>query len=210
MKGTTIRLGVSKRTAVFFKNNIAVLIFTLLCLCGYVFGIFTVKNFGQDTGRFFHLFFESFINIRLDGGYFSIFSSSFLTALLYVIIAFISGISLAGIPFLPVLVIVKGFLYGIISGSAVSQYSFKGMAFTAAVIAVPAIISGCGTVLACREAFGFSTYMLKTFSKGSNGGFAVDFKVYCVRYLVILCLTALAAVADTLLSVFFAGLFGIT
>lgn len=208
MKGTTIKLGISKHTSAFFRNNAVTLIFTMICVGGYAAGVLAASR-GSDNVTLYSILTDYFVNIRVNGGYYTVFLNSLLSVLLFVIMAFVSGLSLAGIPFLPVISFLKGFFCGVISGSVVSGNSFKGIAFIAAVMAVPTLISCSATVLSCKEACGFSSYMLKSFSNGTGTGFAYDFKVYGLRYLVFLGICVVSSVADMLLSVFFAGLFGI-
>ncbi len=208
MKGTTIRLGFSGRFLQFFKKNGVTLAFASVLTAGFICGVISSANENEPFYSIYNMLFNAFINSRIGNSFARIFLISSAVSVLFVLVSFLSGLSLGGIPLLAVVSFIKGFVLGIPGGLAVARYSFKGFVFYLVIVLLPGLISSLAVVLSCREASNFSAYLLKSFTAGSKGGLMADFRIYCLRYLVILAVVILSAVADMLLSSFFAVSFG--
>lgn len=209
MKGTTIRLGFSGNTVYFFKKNGVAIIFSLILLSGFVCGVILSSAVNNPFYSLFQAVYRIFVDIRVSGGFLKVLLTSVLSSLSFVLIAFISGLSLSGIPIIAITAFLRGLLFGLTGGSLIASNSFKGFVFYISIVLVPAFLSSLALVLSCREACSFSAYLVKALSVGSKGGLLGDFRIYCFRFIVILAIVFAAAVADMLLSCFFAGMFGI-
>ena len=70
------------------------------------------------------------------------------------------------------------------------------------------MISLIAVVLAAREAFVFSNMLVRAFKATSQPmNFSADFKVYCLRFVFIICIIAVASVFSAILSFAFFDMF---
>ncbi len=200
MKRTTIQRADEKRLVGFLKENHCILLLTVACIAGYILGLFALK--ADSGGRLPELCFDFFCSARGSGEWGRVFLSSLLFLLIFVLLSFISGLSLAGVPFIYILLVTRGFVTGALTASAVAESFFGGLLFSAVLIIIPAFLNVTVLILACRESLSFSSYLVRSLSFGA-GGLMNDFRVYCTRYLVIVVFAVVSAGADSLLSLVF-------
>ena len=208
MKGKTIKLGFSGEHIKFLKQNGVVFFFVALLMAGYFGGIIFSSNEGGITHRISEIFFENFIEIRLNGNFINVLMSSFVVSFAFLFVNFISGLSLVGVFFVSFTLYIKGMLFGMIAGFSVASYSFKGLLFYICIIVPSALISSVSLIFSSRRSTEFSRKLLIGLSSAKSVSVS-DLKFYCLRNLIFLGFTFLSAVADSLLSKFFGRLFGL-
>ena len=209
MKGTTIKLGFPKKVTSFIKSEGAILFFGAILLFGFILG--TVSSVSDDLpqAEIYRSLFNMYASSRTSGGFLKIFAAAAVPAVFYLSICFISGLGLAGIPALALIDLAKGFVLGSIAGYCIHSFALKGFLFYIVASVIPGFISSLVVIFACRESFNFSSFLIRSFSSGSKGGLLTDFKIYSVRYIILLGVSLLGVVADMLLSGFFAKSIGI-
>lgn len=183
----------------FIKNNKITLLLSLLFLIGIIVSVVLYK---KD-------FLSNKIPIWLNDYYFSIkettlllsFFKAFLSLLLIVALFFISGTSMMGIITVPLSISGLGFVIGSFVAEIYSQYSIKGVAYTAVILVPSALIFLLSLLTTCKYTMNFSFSLAKlTFLSSSTKNVSEEFKSYCFKYLSLLIFTLLSAILDVILN----------
>lgn len=117
---------------------------------------------------------------------------------------FLSGTSMLGIVTVPFLMLWQGILGGNLSAYLYSAYELKGIAFNAIIMLPPSIIFSFCTFSAAREAINFSFVLARlTMPKSKPANIYTDFRKYCGKYIIVLCVTLLSVILDLLLNLLF-------
>ena len=113
-------------------------------------------------------------------------------------VAYVSGISAAGFVIAPAALSAFGLGLGAVAAHFYSGYGLKGLLFCLAVIFPTALAESVGLILSVRESVVFSLMIRKAFSsKHEPMNFAADYKVYCLRYVFISCISVAASLVGT-------------
>lgn len=209
MKGKTIKLRFSRNLIFFLRKNGTTIAFAFILILGVFAG---VACYSSKVNGFFELadmISSLFLKARYNSNFISIFISSVSFSFIFILFAFLSGLSLAGIPFLVIISFIRGFFLGALSGYLLSLGSFSGFLFYLSIVFLPSVIAIFALALGCRESCNFSSYLIHALSVSGKGRLLQDFKIYCVRYIFLLGITLFSAVADMLLSGFFAKYFSL-
>lgn len=189
-------------------QNYRLLIFCFTFILGLLIGSLVVKNSDSTVNNLISETFNTYISNRTGQTFFKTFFYSFTSLLPYLIAAYFLGLSIVGVFFVPFVVLIRGLGIGLISGFLYSVHSLKGIAFTVLLIAPYCLVSTFGLILACRESFGFSLMLLKAASsKSSSVNLHDDYKLYCIRYLVIVVIFIFSAFLDSVMSLAFMRFF---
>lgn len=135
-----------------------------------------------------------------------IFRSTLVSSLIFIVVAFFSGLFAFGQPLGIALIITKGAEIGM---STAFVYAEKGLsAFPAVmVLNVPkAIAVSAVAVLAVREVWRSSSDIFHFMVSGEHGSEQVNLKLYCVKYIVLIVIIFIISMADSLMNYIFAGL----
>lgn len=135
-----------------------------------------------------------------------IFRSTLVSSLIFIVVAFFSGLFAFGQPVGIALIIAKGAEIGI---SATLVYAEKGLsAFPAVmVLNVPkAVAISAVAVLAVREVWRSSSDILHFMVSGEHVSEQVNLKLYCLKYIVLIVIIFIISMADSLMNYIFAGL----
>ncbi len=135
-----------------------------------------------------------------------IFRSTLVSSLIFIIIAFFSGLSAFGQIFGIALIIAKGAEIGI---SVYFFYAEKGLSAIPAVMVlnVPKIIAvSVVAVLAVREVWRSSSEILHFLVSGERNSEHANLKLYCLKYIVLIVIIFIISIADSLMNYIFAGL----
>lgn len=161
-KGTVVNLSHLKKAVNYFKNNWCLLLLTSLFLLGITLGVFggDRENF---TTRILNSFSDSFISVRLSGGFKEIFLNSFLLNSAFYLLCFIFGTSVTGVTVVPLCVCVRGLLIGRLVSDLYGMYLLKGIVFNALVIIPSALISVVFLILSARYSLLFSLRVIGAF-----------------------------------------------
>lgn len=135
-----------------------------------------------------------------------IFRSTLVSSLIFIIVAFFSGLFAFGQVMGIVLIVIKGMEIGL---SSAFVYAEKGLyAFPAVmVLNVPkAVALSAIAVLAVREVWRSSSAVLHFLVSGEHSSEQVSLKLYCVKYIVLIVIIFIISMADSLMNYIFAGL----
>ena len=191
------------------NQNNTLLLMLLVSLLGILVGALKVKNGGSDYFSALSERLISYISARDGTGFISMFFSAAGIWFPFVIAAFLSGTSLAGMAIVPIIVAYYGYTYGIFAGYLYAAHSITGIGFCLLIILPARAISIFALMLAGRESFGFSIMMAKlTLPSYQSSRAYSDFRNYCLRYLFILIILTVSTLVDCLFSASFIRFFG--
>lgn len=217
MKGITLALNKRPRKARKARKTVdvkyiarrygAVIFFSLMLLCGLVFGCVLSGKMSDTTLKRLDILFTTNLPQRLSDGALGAFCASFGSDFLFLFAAFLLGLSLWGAAVIPLVAVFKGFGVGISAGYLISSYGLKGAVFYFTLL-LPGIILFC-VALVNQLASSYNIYvkMLTVLLKRNRYGFRDAFRLYLAQSLYCLLLAFGAAVIDVLLWCVFAGLF---
>ncbi len=199
-----------KRTnsiAIFLKQNRRLLLLLLLPLIGCISGMVLYSPLSTSLpAEWWSLL--PLTPVRADAA--SVFSqwlSSCFQPLCLLALLFFSGVSACGAP----LVVLVPVFWGIGLGLSETYYAQSGMSgwlVLAVVLLPPAIMELVALLMACSEALRLTLLMAVQFLPRSArcGGLWQDFRLYCVRFLVLLAFVLGAGALDVILRLLLGGL----
>lgn len=194
MKRTrTIKLNVNLKVLLDNSGFIALVVsFIIAFLIGCIFA-FKYNNLSNYIATEF----ETFYNIRKAGD----FTTKLINSVLYVLpcslLSFVCGTSVVGCGLSPLFLVYKAFIFGSYTGYIYEIYQLEGIIFNALIFIPSALVATFALLLSVRESIGFSVSLAQVCIKGKKStNIYFDFKSYCYRHLVILCLLLLAVILD--------------
>lgn len=207
MKGTNVfqlsrwkgRLVDRASLAAAVRSNLAAILLALCFLVGMALGAVFARNVDSSVlDKMDFLFYSNFTE-RASQPALSVFSASFASSFLFVLVCFFCGLSLWGVFAVPAILLFRGLGLGLTSGYLYAVHGFHGVIFHFLVILPGAYVCCLALLLAGRESIRFSRRITGTAGSGM--------KLYCIRYGAVLAMCFLAALLDVLTTVCFAGLF---
>lgn len=183
------------------KNKLIIIPFLVFVL-GIVLGC--VCYFKSDVlSAVSYEYIDSFISARENIVFLKVFFSAVLFSLLFLILIFIFGTSLIGTVMSPLVLFIRGMLFGSVASLLYSQYGIKGIAFYALLIVPPAIIMAPALMWAVARSIGFSLKLVTAVISGSSvGSLNFEFKKYCIYFIWLIAAISFAALCDSVLSSF--------
>lgn len=190
----------------FIAANRLLLLFTLLFLGGVLLGvlIFALSEslLAGDLGMMLAV---GTIEGGFGGCVTALFSSCF-SILMLLALMFLFGLSACGAPFAVLVPLFFGMGLGLTEAYYFSM-GLRGLAISALLIVPHYLIAAVALLLGSMESIRMSLLFSRQLLPGGGmGGLWADFKMYCVRYLVFLCLALASGVADVCLRLLFGPL----
>lgn len=192
-----------------FWTYYSVQVFFALCFfVGIVFGSRFVSTASADFLKKIDFLFLTNLQSRLELSAFEIFSASFASDFIFILLAFLSGLSAWGIFSLSFLCAFKGIGVGISSMYLYSQYSITGIGFYILVVLPGTVLFFFAFICALREAFTQSLALFRIlFSSETNLSMSRYTKTYLFRNGVVVVFTMFSSVINMILWVLFANMF---
>lgn len=176
---------------------------SVLFLMGVIFGALLVNAMSldqkQDLARYLGSFFNSVIQGN-EHSYFSTFLDAFFSHLKWVLIIWLLGLSVVGLPGVFILDFLKGVLLGFTIGYLVGQLSWKGMVFALASLAPQNLIIIPVIMMMSVFAITFSLAMVRTRFMNQQGNMQQALIQYCVQSLVMVGLILAVALFETFIT----------
>lgn len=188
-----------------FNEHANVYLFlTMLFLIGVIFGAIIVNsmNFTQKQDLYFYLhqFFGQVIKGPV-GSKQMLFQSSLFYHLKYLLVIFILGLSIIGMPIIWVLLFMKGIVVGFSVGFLVNQMGWHGLLLAAASIAPQNLLIIPAYLIAGSLAMIFSlTLIQKLTAKKNNHPLLQPFFRYSIIFLGLFGIVVVAALVESYLS----------
>ena len=175
--------GAASSLRLYSKENMHLYMFvSILFMMGVVFGALMVNALTleqkQDLSRFLGSFFQT---VSLDSE-----ETSKLTLMdvfglhfKWIMLIWLLGVSVVGLPLVLVLDFLKGMLVGFTVGILISQYAWKGMLFAIVSVVPQNVVIVPVIIISSVAAVSFSTYVVKhRFLQKTNGSAAPTFITY--------------------------------
>ena len=143
-----------------------------------------------------------------DFGFWNLLFDNFLNFLLLIAVCFCVGSSILGVILSPMCMYICGVIYGLLSASLYSQFALKGVAFYAVMVLPSAVFVIIALLFAVKESVNFSFSLARLIMPNYvTKNITIEFKEYCIRYVIICLITLLAALVEALLACNLSGSF---
>ena len=182
------------------------IIFSILYLVGVLLGSLLIRfHIGTDIAV---NLFDDFYSIRQSLKFYNIIKNSVFNTFVPFIIIFISGTSIVGCVFIPIVLTVIGMKFGILVGYLYATYKLNGIMFSSFILLPLTIVALFGMVLLSIEAFKFSK-MLSSICIMSNKPINIylAFRIYCVKGSITLISALVSVVLDVCMTSLFINYF---
>lgn len=188
------------------RKNAMFLLMCVFLIIGIVIGVICAGNGDKSlTEKLDFLFVTNFEN-RKTMGAFSLFSASFASGFIFLLVVFLLGISAWGFFALPAVPLFKGFGFGLSTGYMYGAYGFYGVLYNLLIILPGAFIAALVIIVMSKDSFRFSWELMMSM-RGFKNDISGEFKLYIIRIFWALLILAGSSIADMLLSLIFSGLF---
>ena len=183
------------------------MLFSLMLVIGLTAGSFCSGNLSRDTLKSLDFLFATNMPARLSGGALGAFCAGFASDFLFLLAAFLMGLSLWGAAALPFIAFFKGFGVGVSAGYLLMTYGLKGFVFYISVL-LPGIVISC-VALVYELGVSLSVFLsiLRNVLGRTSGGLKETLGRYLKSSLRYLIITFAASVIGSVLWVGLAGLF---
>lgn len=189
------------------QKNLSFIIFALIISAGIISGVICYNNSTLVQGEAQTLF-RAHYELHTKTSFLYLTGQTLLNILPIAIATFIIGTSALGCALVPLVPLGLGFAFGIISSCLYDKQEIMGVVFNLLIFLPPALIAFLAILLCCRESFGFSRLLATMCIKGGKCfNLYLDFKNYCIRYIVIFILFLIYALIDASLTSFFIRFF---
>lgn len=184
----------------FLKTNKCLIIVTFCFVFGIWLGVFLYKN-NLNFSEFSQIYRDSFLKIHKCGKFLPIFLNSLFSSFIFLLSVFVLGTSVVGVTTVPIIIILRGALFGCLSSVIYSSYALKGITLNTVIIIPSTLISVISLIFAAKEALNFSLLIAKvTLPSSPPKNLSLAFRFYFKRFLIILFPTISSAVVDSWIS----------
>ena len=186
----------------------AVMFFSAALAGGLLCGCLTAGGLKPDTLKNLDFFFTTNLPDRLSGGALNAFTASFGSGFLFLLSAFLLGLSLWGAAAMPFVAFFKGYGVGVSAGYLLMTYGLKGLVFYLTALLPGIVVFSMALIYELGSAYHMYLKILKSlFSKACGSFFKDALREYSRRSLRYLAASLAAALIDTALWACLAGLF---
>ena len=186
-------------------GGIALFAFTLVA--GLTVGCICSGGLSSGTLKSLDFLFATNMPERLSGGAWGAFCAGFASDFLFLLAAFLMGLSLWGAAALPFIAFFKGFGVGVSAGYLILTFGVKGIMFYILVLLPGIVISGVALIYQLNAALDIFRCVCRALFSRAQAGFREAVRLYLRSGLKYLIVTFFAAVIDAVLWVSLAGLF---
>ncbi|MEZ3497517.1 MAG: stage II sporulation protein M [Lachnospiraceae bacterium] len=201
---TGIRFPRTPSKSAVLRNNQKLIMLTLIFICGLFVGALTVKNTNAVLGASLKSLLENYYTARSGQSVLHSFLSVFGSECIFLLIAMLFGVCIIGEPILWLLPFVKGLGIGIISGYLYQAYTLQGMTYFSVYVLPSAVLASAALLLGCKESILMTRDLTRILLKGESNSGIDMFKLYILRYAVLLGSLVFCAALSTAATVLFA------
>ena len=203
-KTKVIHLGGSKLiTAI--RKNLIVVFFVLLFTVGFlsaclIYRTGTLTDFSKSVS-------DIFITSMFNSSFLKIFSISFLTSFVFLFAIELFGTSLTGCAFIPLIILLRGLLYGFALCDLYSVGKMNALIINIIVILPSAVISVLCMFSASVKSINLSYFLGKLFIGDGQALSYVDLKRYLLSFMIYVIVTLFSALIEAFMSTAFGNFF---
>lgn len=190
------------------KKQGPLLMLAAVFIAGMIIGALYAKNANLDLLEGLDAIFSSSYHIRISQPAYTTFIASLSSTFLFVLAAFLMGLSVWGPAVVPFLPLIRGLGLGVSTGYLYANFGFQGVLFHLVVMLPGMFLSTIAILVACRESIQFSLRLSRSgfFDKRSEP-LKNSFRLYLRRNGVVLIVSVAGAFLDMVMTALFAGLF---
>lgn len=173
------------------KDNTFFIISFFALLTGMFCGVLSVRFLGENFLSAIEQLLKNYITFRTSSGFLKVFSKIFLSCIIYMIIIFISGFGVSGLPVIPLAVFVRGFGTCSLAGVLYRDYSLKGIAFADLILLPSCIAADFIIIYAAGKSLSLSFKFCDLLKDLSSHGIAVRPQCITLLKTALLCTAAI-------------------
>lgn len=177
----------------------------LFFIAGILIGSFSVK---QESSELMMII-ENYKVMKSAQGFTRGFLNSFGINGIFIAISVFLGFSLIGSPLIYILMIFRGAAAGAFCGYIYSAYRLSGVGYSMVMIYPSLLIAVFALVLSCRDSSEYSVNAYLKSVRGKGQYEKEETRIFLVRQLIYIGITAIAALLETSVNILFSGIFSI-
>lgn len=194
----------SSSSSLLMKDQLTIYIFvTVIFVVGIVFGALLVNALTFDQQQELAVYVQKFAE-RAGNGMLPEGALSFWDRVLFhgkwLILIWVLGLTVIGMPLVLALDFLKGVLVGFAVGTLVSQYSWKGLLFSLVSVAPPNLLVVPALLIASVSAVSFSLYIIRSRFLNRYGTLSKPFVSHTTTFALMLVIIAGASFVEIFLS----------
>lgn len=200
-----------KRQAGNYTNkNIILISMFILFVVGMIYGTLLSKSGSTELIDDLGIITKGYIDNRANQTLLKIFSGSFCSSMIFLIIPYLLGFSAIGQIGTALVPIFKGLGLGATMGCLYQNYGLSGIGYSALIIVPQTVIALFAIMTACRESVKLSNLIFLTFFPSKGKSVCLNtIKLYHIKFFILLLFILFSAVIDTFTGLFFSGVFKI-
>ena len=189
-----------------YLRKVKLLVLLLLFLGGLVLGTVTVRRGETALLKWLSTLFENYTFVRSERSAADNFCNTFLRQSLLLGGTYAVGLCAVGVPLLYFLPMLYGTGVGIVSAYLYLQFALKGIGYCALLLYPGIILSVCAILFGCSISIAMSGTILKNLLNTQKEE-APEFRKYNLKYLILIGISGITALVDTVLNMVFSGYF---
>ncbi len=205
MKHSTVLYLNRFKTISAIKENSSVIAFTLLFIISLFAGCLF---FSADKTDFLsEALLKTCVTQKISQPFFTVFMLTFVAEVLFLIFVYLFGTSLIGIAFIPVVIIAKGFLLGVLLGNLYLNFKFQAIAYNLIIIIPASCISVLALITGACNSLNLSYCLGKLLISEGQSENKPQLKKVALQFLGLLAITAFSALLQSLMFIAFINFF---
>lgn len=153
-------------------------------------------------------FFKDYISVHTTNSFFKKFLTCSSRYFIILILYFLSGTSMIGVAITPFITAWQGILFASVSSYLYITHGLSGIAFNAIILIPPSVVFTICCFFAARYSIDFSLSVAKmTLPRSKPASLYLNFKMYCIKYLIFIGISFVCAILEIILNLFFLKFF---
>ena len=188
----------------YIQKNKRFVVMLAALVVGMCLGALIIRWQGTGQASQIDRLFAGYLSQRSAHNFFQTLLFSFLSAFWFVLLAFLSGMFIFGAPVAVSIALFKGLGYGLYSGYLYAAHGLQGVSFCALILVPSGLISSLAVLVACKEAYTFSTKLLGVFRETPiRWQPREEMRRYALQFGLVLALVFVSALVDSVMTLLF-------
>ena len=186
MLGTTLNFKMSRQLK-FSQTDIIALFVLISYIVGFLISVFIIRSDNKIFLSYGKAIFESFIDFISNGGFIKQVAFYLINFFIFLLFGYFHGANIFGAALIPATILLKGAYESFVISYCYHTFALNGVVFALLTFVPYSVMSSFLLILAFRESVCFSSLILKnSLPSGTVYSLSGDFKLFSIRYLLIL------------------------